>query len=64
MAGAATVLDDDGTGEVEWYFGDLFHAKGEEATHRYAQAGSYEVLVFVSDATGNATARTKVVTVR
>jgi hypothetical protein len=45
--------DDHEVADVNWTFGDGASATGEEVTHTFDEAGSYEVTVTVSDPSGN-----------
>jgi hypothetical protein len=49
----ATATDADGGLTFQWFFGDLSYADGASVTHTYAAPGTYEALVWASDALGN-----------
>jgi ADP-ribosylglycohydrolase len=51
----AKASDLDGISEYQWYFGDLSYAAGAEVSHTYLSSGTYEVIGYVSDQTGNTT---------
>lgn len=55
--------DDDGISGIFWSFGDLSSAAGTEVTHTWPAPGSYEVLVWAVDRTGNSSWRSRTVTV-
>ncbi|HUU07803.1 MAG TPA: PKD domain-containing protein, partial [Thermoplasmata archaeon] len=45
-----SAVDDDGDDlSFSWSFGDLYSAKGMEATHQYTETGSYTVTMYVTD---------------
>jgi PKD repeat protein len=51
-------------GPAQWTWGDnTSGASGDAVTHTYAQAGTYEVALTVTDAAGNAATAKKVITV-
>lgn len=58
----ASATDSDGVREYQWFFGDLSFASGPAVDHVYALAGTYEVICYVADATGNTTWRSFIVT--
>ncbi len=45
--------DADGIREYQWFFGDLTFAGGAEHQHTYRAAGTYELVAYVADETGN-----------
>jgi hypothetical protein len=49
----AQATDADGILDYEWYFGDFQRARGAVASHEYAEAGTYQVLAYVTDEIGN-----------
>ncbi len=49
----AAATDDDGIASFTWTFGDLDYGDGATPTHTYPAAGTYEAVVWVSDAIGN-----------
>jgi len=51
----AEASDADGISGYQWYFGDLSYAAGAKVSHTYRTAGTYEVIGYVSDQTGNTT---------
>ena len=59
----ATATDADGVLAYEWYFGDLRRAKGAIVSHTYNAAGTYDVIAYVTDNTGNTSWRSIPVTV-
>ncbi|MBI3762659.1 MAG: ADP-ribosylglycohydrolase family protein [Chloroflexi bacterium] len=42
-----------GIQDYQWFFGDLAYANGHEAAHTYAEAGTYEVIAYATDKSGN-----------
>lgn len=50
---SAGATDDDGIVAYEWYFGDLTRSAEPHPTHLYAQPGTYDVVAYASDSTGN-----------
>ena len=50
----------------QWYFGDLTHTAAQAdaaATHTYAQPGSYYVIAYVTDKTGNTAWKSSTITI-
>ncbi len=60
----ATATDDDGVAAYQWFFGDLTFARGADHVHTYRAAGTYELVAYVADTTGNTTCQVITVTVR
>jgi PKD repeat protein len=50
---SASASDDDGIKAYQWYFGDLSYADGPDVAHTYRQDGTYDVICYVTDGTGN-----------
>jgi len=50
---SASASDDDGIKTYQWYFGDLSYADGPDVSHTYRQDGTYDVICYVTDNTGN-----------
>ena len=50
---SAQATDKDGILGYQWFFGDLTFASGAEQVHTYRAAGTYELIAYVADATGN-----------
>lgn len=50
---SAHATDDDGVLEYQWFFGDLTFASGAEQTHTFRAPGTYELIAYVADVTGN-----------
>jgi hypothetical protein len=51
----AEASDPDGILGYQWYFGDLSYTSGAKVSHTYLADGSYEVIGYVADQTGNTT---------
>jgi ADP-ribosylglycohydrolase len=49
----ARATDDDGVLAYQWFFGDLTFARGPQHLHTYRAPGSYELVAYVADVTGN-----------
>ncbi len=58
----ASASDANGIAGYHCFFGDLTHAPGGDVEHRYLTPGSYKIIVFVIDRTGNTSH--KIVTVQ
>ncbi len=59
----AEATDDDGVLSYQWFFGDLTFARGPEHLHTYHAPGSYELIAYVADITGNTSCKVIEVTV-
>ena len=50
---SAHATDEDGVHQYQWFFGDLTFASGAEQAHTYRASGTYELIAYVADITGN-----------
>jgi hypothetical protein len=53
----AEATDNDGVRGYQWFFGDLTFASGAEQVHTYRVGGTYELICYVTDRTGNTSHR-------
>jgi len=49
----ASATDEDGVLGYEWHFGDVSRAWGAHAVHHYTAPGTYEIIIYATDKTGN-----------
>ena len=60
---SASATDEDGIQAYQWFFGDLAYANGPSVSHTYRQDGTYDVICYVTDNTGNTAWETVRVTI-
>jgi hypothetical protein len=59
----AAATDTDGGIKYQWFFGDLTFASGSKHTHTFRWPGTYQLIAYAADRTGNTTCREFIVTV-
>jgi PKD repeat protein len=54
---SATATDSDGINGYQWFFGDMTFTNGANVTHTYHLPGTYSVICYVADNTGDTSYR-------
>lgn len=50
---SVTATDANGVASYQWFFGDLSYASGQNVSHTYLAPGTYKVIAYATDTTGN-----------